>query len=188
MKPFGRVFFLFSIVFAACGAMDEKTEAKDPEKTETADMDDLREAKAAYSINDYDFAVRHFTLAAEQGNAEAQFILGFCYYNGEGVKQDNAEAAEWWHKAAEQGNAHAQHNLGVCYERGMGVEQDLAEAVEWYRKAAEQGFAKAQFNLGFCYEHGRGVEQDHAEAVKWIRKAAEQGSEPAKEYLEKLGN
>ena len=27
-----------------------------------------------------------------------------------------------------------------------------------------------------------------AEAVKWIRKAAEQGSEPAKEYLEKLGN
>ncbi|MDJ0652083.1 MAG: hypothetical protein QNJ27_03665, partial [Simkaniaceae bacterium] len=28
------------------------------------------------------------TLAAEQGDAEAQFALGCCYYNGTGVPQD----------------------------------------------------------------------------------------------------
>ena len=76
---------------------------------------------------------------AQQGDAEAQFYLGVCYYNGEGVNQDYSQAVYWWRKAAEQGLAEAQYNLGVCYERGEGVNQDYSQAVYWYRKAAEQG-------------------------------------------------
>ena len=60
--------------------------------------------------------------------------------NGQGVKLDHAEAAQWrYRKAAEQGHAGGQCNLGVMYENGQGVKQDHAEAVRWYRKAAEQG-------------------------------------------------
>ena len=33
--------------------------------------EDLRKGKAAYEAKDYETAVRHFTLAADQGNAEA---------------------------------------------------------------------------------------------------------------------
>ena len=124
--------------------------------------------------------------AAEQGNAEAQFYLGFYYEQGVGVgvTKDLAEAAKWYRKAAEQGHAIAQYNLGVFYAQGAGVTKDLAEAVKWFRKAAEQGYARAQDNLGVCYYSGAGVTKDLAEAVKWIRKAAEQGDAKAVSELE----
>ncbi len=114
-------------------------------------------------------------LAAEQGDAEAQFRLGQMYYEGEGVPQDNAEAFKWYRMVAEQGDASAQYRLGWMYHSGKGVPQDYAEAVRWYRTAAEQGHANAQFILGFMYENGEGIPQGDVEAVKWFRMAAEQG-------------
>ena len=41
--------------------------------------------------------------AAEQGDAEAQYSLGYRYATGVGVSQDYAEAARWLRLAAEQG-------------------------------------------------------------------------------------
>ena len=76
---------------------------------------------------------------AQQGDPAAQFNLGWCYANGQGVKQDWQKVIEWFTKAAEQGNADAQYNLGVSYENGNGVKQDWQKAVEWYTKAAQQG-------------------------------------------------
>ncbi len=49
---------------------------------------------------------RYFTEiynAAEQGDAQAQLNLGVCYWNGNGVAKDYAEAVKWFRKAAEQG-------------------------------------------------------------------------------------
>jgi TPR repeat protein len=34
--------------------------------------------------------------AAEQGDVEAQFNLGFAYAYGRGVPEDDAEAVKWW--------------------------------------------------------------------------------------------
>src|SRR5437660_956777 len=84
--------------------------------------------------------------AAEQGYANAQYNLGWCYDNGTGVEKDEQKAVEWYQKAAEQGYANAQYNLGVHYANGTGVEKDKPKAVEWYQKAAEQGDAYAQYN------------------------------------------
>ena len=89
-------------------------------------------------------------LAAEQGDADAQFNLGVMYADGEGVPQDYQEAVKWYRLAAEQGYADAQANLGARYDTGRGVSQDYQEAVKWYRLAAEQGYTFAQFNLGSC--------------------------------------
>ena len=74
----------------------------------------------------------------------AQYNLGACYYDGHGVPQSYAEAAEWFRKAAEQGYAEAQHDLGACYYNGHGVPQSYSEAIKWFRKAARQGYAVAQ--------------------------------------------
>ena len=49
----------------------------------------------------------------DQADAHAQFILGRCYYNGDGVTQDYKEAVEWYTKAAKQGNAEARHQMPV---------------------------------------------------------------------------
>jgi TPR repeat protein len=112
---------------------------------------------------------------AEQGDADAQFNLGWMYADGKGVPEDYAKAVKWYRKGAEQGDARAQYNLGLIYNSGEGVPQDYAEAAKWFRKAAEQGYAAAQNKLGGMYCFGRGVAKDGDEAVKWCRKAAEQG-------------
>ena len=128
-------------------------------------------------------AMRLRKLSAEQGDAAAQYNLGICYYNGQGVAQDYVEAVRWFRKAAEQGYVEAQYKLGYCYYDGRGVAQDYVEAVRWHRKAAEQGHDKAMFSMGFYYFGGHGVAQDYAEAVRWFRKAAEKGNADAQYVL-----
>ena len=82
--------------------------------------------------------------AVEQGHADAQSRLGFCYWSGIGVGKDESEAVKWFKKAAEQGDVKAQYSLGYCYLTGAGVGKDEKEAVKWYTKAAEQGFEIAK--------------------------------------------
>ena len=77
--------------------------------------------------------------AAEQGNADAQFNLGLMYANGQGVRQDDAQAVQWYRKAAEQGDAQAQLALGLRYATGQGVRQDIVIAKEWFGKACDNG-------------------------------------------------
>ncbi len=60
---------------------------------------------------DKEQAVKWYRKSAEQGNADAQCMLGWCYYNGEGVATDAAEAVKWYRKAAEQGHAEAKDAL-----------------------------------------------------------------------------
>lgn len=120
---------------------------------------------------------------AQDGNAQAQAYVGYCFATGQGVAKDERQAVEWYRKAAEQGNAKAQSNLGLCFANGQGVTKDDRQAVEWYRKAATQGDADAQVNLGYCFENGRGVAKDEKQAVEWYRKAAEQGYAPAQVNL-----
>lgn len=81
--------------------------------------------------------------AAEQGDAEAQFALGRCYYSGHGVEQSYTESVRWYRKAAEQGFAEAQYNLGACYYSGHGVEQSTALARQWFLEAARRGNIRA---------------------------------------------
>ena len=61
------------------------------------------------------------------------------YYNGEGVPEDDAEAARWYRLAADQGAAIAQHNLGVMYYNGEGVPQDNVTAHMWFNIAGANG-------------------------------------------------
>ena len=74
--------------------------------------------------------VKEWREAAERGDAQAQYLLGFMYASGEGVSGDDVEAVKWLRKAAEQGHAGAQYNLGVMYGNGDGVAEDDAEAAE----------------------------------------------------------
>ncbi len=114
--------------------------------------------------------------SAEQGDAEAQGLLGIKYSLGDGVPQDDQQAAAWYRKAAEQGDAIAQSLLGATYESGRGLPQDYGLAVAWYRKAAEQGNAKAQCRLGIMYSFGRGVPQSYSLAYSWLSVATALGN------------
>ena len=52
---------------------------------------------------DFKEAVKWFRLSAEQGNADAQDILGVMYSNGQGVTKDYSRAYIWYSIAAAQG-------------------------------------------------------------------------------------
>ena len=92
-------------------------------------------------------AIKWYRKAAEQGHANAQDKLGYCYYMGvKGVPVYHL-AVKWWKKAAEQGNQYAQNSLAICYAKGKGVRQDDDEAVRLWKKAAEMGNSAAEDNL-----------------------------------------
>ena len=84
-------------------------------------------------------AVKWYTLSAEQGDADAQYNLGFMYRNGKGVPQDYKTAVKWYTLSAEQGIADAQNNLGAMYYQGLGVIQDLVYAHMWVNISASNG-------------------------------------------------
>jgi TPR repeat protein len=152
----------------------------------------FEDAAAAYQRGDYESAFRLLQPLAEQGDADAQFVLGVMYDNGEGVPQDYVEAAKWYRRAAEQGYAAAQFSLGTMYlypnDYGVlyGVLQDYAEAARWYRLAAEQGYDSAQTQLGFMYDRGRGIMQDYILAHMWFNLAANQESEIGRQNRDRM--
>ena len=88
----------------------------------------FEDAQAAHSRRDYATALRLWRPLADQGNAEAQYALGFMYDGGQGVPKNYARAAKWWRLAADQGHTFAQYNLGTLYDDGNGVPQNKAEA------------------------------------------------------------
>jgi TPR repeat protein len=133
---------------------------------------------AAYQHGDYGEALKWYRLAADQGNAAAQFALGGMYENGLGLPQDYAKAVKWFRLAAAQGYANAQYELGILYDDGLGVQQDYAQAADWFRLAAAQGDAGAQTNLGLMYDSGHGVPQDYVRAHMWFNLAGTAGGVP----------
>ena len=133
--------------------------------------------------------------AAEEGNAEAQFILGGFHYRGDefGYGPSNMnDAVTWLTSSARSGNALAQVHLASMIGAGE-VEGELlgtalkgthldgasgeAAAAELYRRAAEQGHPSGQFALGRCYLHGDGLSRDVEQARAWLKKAAAQGAD-----------
>jgi TPR repeat protein len=55
--------------------------------------------------------VEWYRKAAEQGAAEAQRNLGWCYSNGFGVAKNYMESYKWLSFASEQGNEQAKQQL-----------------------------------------------------------------------------
>lgn len=90
----------------------------------------------SYDRADLRSALAAWLPAAEQGDREAQEIVGEIYERGLGVTPDYAAAARWYRLAAEAGSTRAQVNLGHMYERGLGVVADPRTALEWYARAA----------------------------------------------------
>lgn len=129
-----------------------------------------RKGVTEYNAGNFVEAAACFRLAAEAGHAESQYLLSTMYDAGQGISQDDAEAARWERKSAEQGHAYAQANLSFrFYAAG-----DFPEAFAWCQRAACSNLAWAQYHLGLMYRKGEGVSQSDAEAAHWYRLAAAQ--------------
>jgi len=104
--------------------------------------------EVAFTRGDYATALSLFRPLADQGNAEAQVLLGDIYATGsapeirgigQAVPKNYAEAVKWYRKAARQGNPFAEFDLGVMYRDGQGVPQDYVHAHMFFNLAAAAG-------------------------------------------------
>jgi len=116
-----------------------------------------------------------FKKSAEQGYAEAQYMLGRCYSTGNGIEENEEASFQWYKKAAEQGFAKAEYALGVIYEDGKGAPKDEKEAVNWFKRSAEHGDLYGMFTYGEHLRNGVGVDKDEKESLKWTTIVAEEG-------------
>ena len=116
---------------------------------------------------------------AAQGDAEAQLQLGLRYAEGDGVIQNDKEAARWLALAAKQGLPEAEYHYGLMLLKGRGVVQDYRAAFNWIEKPAKRGYARAQYSLGELYRYGTGTAIDKARAYLWFNLAAAQGIDAA---------
>ena len=107
-----------------------------PTRTTAADCRARGGEYLAYDRADYRAALDVWLPAAQQGDAEAQTMVGEIYERGLGAEPNYAAALEWYLRAAEQGASRAQFNLGTLYEQGLGVPADKLEALNWYRRAS----------------------------------------------------
>jgi|GEM_PF-1502401 len=105
---------------------------------------DLARGVEAFEARDYATALRWLEPAAERGDAQAQFILGFMHQNGKGVPSDAEKGAVLFMQAAEQGYRYAQYAIGASYRFGLGVEQDLLTAHRWLLRAESNGYDPAR--------------------------------------------
>lgn len=80
--------------------------------------------------------IRQLLIAAQSGDAAAQFNLGVLYDsrlddNGYAIEGNRAEAMKWLLAAAEQGLPRAQGKLAEMYAGVSAVPEDLIQACAW---------------------------------------------------------
>ena len=149
--------------------------------------DEFKGGLDAANKENYKEAVRLFRLSAADGNAKAQYNLGYLYQTGQGVRQDYREAFKWFRIASEQGLPQAQGKIGYMYSQGMGIKKSFKAAFKWFKLAAEAGDSYSQYSIGVMYSEGIGVEKNDKESLSWFKLAAKKGNKDAIKLLTSLG-
>ena len=135
----------------------------------------VSECQSLYNSEDYDVAYEVCKTAAEQGDAEAQYLYSKFYYDGLGREIDEVESIRWLRMASDQGFPIAQYDLGRMYLYGHGVEVDVTKTLFYTMLAANNGHAIAKGFLGTIYYDGIfGIEQNYSLAAQWYTLAAKQ--------------
>ena len=125
----------------------------------------------------YAKALRLYQVAAQRGDAEAQFIVGGMLFKGLGTDPDKKEAFKWLLQAAKQGkhSPESMQIIGSMYLRGSGVPQSYKEAKKWLVSAAATNNMAAITDLAFIYYNGLDGQRESLKALELYTRAALQG-------------
>ncbi len=93
---------------------------------------------------DTDMAFQYYEIAAIGGHPDAQWQVGYYYFDGWGsIEVDYAKAVQWFEKAYRNPKSERRNKvrsaayLGICYRMGLGVVQDDDVALEFLQEAEE---------------------------------------------------
>ena len=122
--------------------------------------------------------------------AEAQYLLGVCYYQGLDVKKDREKAWEYFRAAAAQGQVDAQILMLDPACDWDEIISDYTAVFKSLEESSDSGNANAQYLLSVCYlkklgtEKGNGLLQKHMEKrFHLCEAAASQGHAKAQKEL-----
>ncbi len=122
----------------------------------------------------------------DHNEKEVMLMLGYAYWNGEGINKSKTKAIEVWTKGSELGNGECSYHLGELYEKGLIVDMSANKARTFYQASASQGYLEGIYKTGYCFEYGFGVYKDLEKAADYYKKAARMGSQKAKDALLRL--
>jgi len=134
---------------------------------------DYQKGVNAYNKKDYVTALTEWKPLAQQGDVDAQLMVGQLYHRGLGVRQNLRTAMNWYSAAALRGQSDAAYSLGML----LADRQDYRGAHTWWLIASSQGQPDAQNDLGVMYDNGYGVKRDYVLAYMWFDVAASQGDQ-----------
>jgi hypothetical protein len=127
---------------------------------------------------EYDTAISNLVELSENGNIDAQYILGEIYFQGIGTDADIDKAAEYFKLAYDNGNENVFEIYGKLAFIGDGISQDYEEAYSTFRLIDEPG-ADINCALGMMYAYGMGVRIDYDISSSYLDEAIASGSTTA---------
>ena len=137
-----------------------------------------------------DTALSYYQQAANKGQDQAQFALGYAYGTGSlGLTRSPIDSLSWYAKSANDGgNKDASYNLGVAYLNGIGeiIRPNPALSRSWFQKGANLGSVESIYALAAIYYEGNGVEKDIPKSMELLRQATLMGFGQAAFYLAQL--
>lgn len=119
---------------------------------------------------------------AQEGNAQAQYLMGLLYRDGTLVIPDTERAQYWMEQAATQKLPAAQYSLGKLLLSDDPLVHDPDQGIRWLKAAAQNGNNYAAYDLGKEYLSGKHVLKNTEKAAEYLRQAA-QGDNPWAQYL-----
>lgn len=95
----------------------------------------------------YANAYYYFHKAAELGDPQSIYAVGYMKYKGLGTIQDYASAARLFAQGAYQGRDNSMYFYGLCWRNGYGLMQNEDSAQCWLKRAAALGYKQAILEL-----------------------------------------
>lgn len=122
--------------------------------------------------------VGYISRAAEQGDVDAIYSMGYLYETGSYVDTvDYERAVSYFKYLADNNIAAGQYKMGLYYELGIGsIVADSSKSVEYYQMAAGQGYGAAMCSLADLYRDGSYLPKDKAKAFALYSHAHEGGA------------
>ena len=146
-----------------------------------AEMDIQSGCKDLIQSNQCIEAIEACTVFANQGDPEAQTLLGFLYSgtrHGD-FRKNYKQSFSWISMAAEQDYTKAQLAMAEMYRAGEVVPENARKAKVWYEKASEKGNLDGINGLARLYRYGVGVRKDYKQAFALYQQAAQKNHLPS---------
>ncbi|GBC26197.2 kinase-like domain-containing protein [Rhizophagus irregularis DAOM 181602=DAOM 197198] len=115
-------------------------------------------------------ALYWYQKAAENGNENAQYNLGLCYENGNGVEKNEETAFYWYQKAAAAANRDEEAQY-VIISNESDIEKYDVKAFEWFKKAEKESKNATEWiKNALKYKQVKFIPYDEFENIESINK------------------